>query len=118
MDYEKAYHKTLEQLFFATGELSREDKQKEVEYAIFTQLSALISDFYSKVDTLQGERKIKAETTLKTLFFVFHNLGQVYLKSLAARKRNFELSKENLFLADRIAELEKELTILKNIDEL
>jgi len=117
MDYKKAYREVFEKLYFATAELTKAEKDSEYQIAVFNSLSLVLSDFISRVDTLHGERKKNAETTLKRLTYVFVRLGNVYLSELKWRKELFKVNKSLLELMKENEELKKQIEILNKLDE-
>lgn len=113
-DHEK-YLTTLEQLFFATRNFSEVQKKQEQTFAVLAALSALISTFYSSLDRLQGERKINAESTIKTLQMVFSEIGSSYLLELYFRNKCGEYEKALIEASKRIEQLENEIKLLNNL---
>ncbi len=63
---EDKYTETLEQLYFTTRSLQNHERKEETAISILNDLRAVINDFSSKVDTLQGERKNNALKTIET----------------------------------------------------
>jgi hypothetical protein len=118
MDYKQAYEKTLEDLFFASREIEERYRREEKNLIILDTLRSVISSFDSSIDRLQGERKTNALNTLKKLYMVFIGIGGVYLDELSARKKSYQVQKENIELVKIIDELKKEIETLKKIDEL
>lgn len=111
---QELYEKTLERLFYQIPLPHNRAYEDDVQIAVFNALSSLISDFYTKVDILHGERKESALKVISELQFVFNHIGVVYLYSLKARekmlevnKRLMELAEENSQLKERIRQLEE-----------
>jgi hypothetical protein len=114
-DHEK-YIETLEQLFFATRNFSEVQKRNENTFAVLSDLSALISTFYSSLDRLQGERKINAENTIKTLQRVFSEIGSSYLLELYFRNKCGQYEKALIEASKKIENLENEIILLNNLE--
>jgi len=106
-DYKEKYDKTLEQLFFTTREFSKVQRGEEINIIILDGLNAIINDFISQVDKIQGERKKEWEMRIKTLKETYNHIGAQYLEELHWRKKCFKLENENFKMAERIIELEK-----------
>ena len=107
MDYKEAYEATMESLYFQTRELTKVQRGEEINITILDGLNAIINDFISQVDKIQGERKKEWETRIKTLKEVYNHIGAQYLEELHWRKKCFKLESENFKMAERIIELEK-----------
>lgn len=118
MSVEQKYQETLEQLYFVTRDLTKVQKKQEQTFIALSELSALISTFYTSLDTLQGERKTKALNIIKTLQMVFSEIGSSYLMELYFRNKCFEYEKSIMEATQKIERLEKEINILTQIDEL
>jgi chromosome segregation ATPase len=118
MSAEQKYQETLEQLYFVTRDLTELQKKQEQTFIAVSELSALISTFHTSLDTLQGERKIKAINTIKTLQMVFSEIGSSYLMELYFRNKCFQYEKSIMEATKKIERLEKEINILTQIDEL
>ena len=118
-EIEDKYNETLEQLFFTTRKLTIQERKQEFALLKLDELRAIISEFESKVDTLQGERKNNALKTIYSLKSVFDGFGGIYLQELYWRKKNYENEEALIFAANRIEQLEKELeTISKASNEI
>jgi len=110
-DYKKRYLETLEQLYFKTRELDERDRSEEQNLRTVEHLRSIIQKFDDSVELLDGTRKENAIKTLKSLYFVFNRLGNIYLSELAARKKAFKLEKENLELLNKINELNEQIRL-------
>ena len=118
MSVEQKYQETLEQLYFVTRDLTQVQKKQEQTFIALSELSALISTFYTSLDTLQGERKTKGLNIIKTLQMVFSEIGSSYLMELYFRNKCFEYEKSIMEATKKIERLEKEINILTQIDNL
>lgn len=107
MDYKEAYEATMESLYFQTRELTKVQRCEEINIIILDGLSAIINDFISQVDKIQGERKKEWEMRIKTLKETYNHIGAQYLEELHWRKKCFKLENDNFKMAERIIELEK-----------
>jgi len=107
MDYKEAYEATMESLYFQTRELTKVQRGEEINIIILDGLNAIINDFISQVDKIQGERKKEWEMRIKTLKETYNHIGAQYLEELHWRKKCFKLESENFKMAERIIELEK-----------
>jgi len=107
MDYKEAYEATMESLYFQTRELTKVQRGEEINIIILDSLNAIINDFISQVDKIQGERKKEWEMRIKTLKETYNHIGAQYLEELHWRKKCFKLESENFKMAERIIELEK-----------
>jgi hypothetical protein len=110
---EDKYTETLEQLYFTTRTLLAHERQEETAISILNDLRAVINDFSSKVDTLQGERKNNALKTIQTLKKVFDYIGSIYLQELYWRKKNKDNEAALLSAANKIMKLEAELNTIE-----
>ena len=115
MSVEQKYQDTLEQLYFVTRDLTQVQKKQEQTFIALSELSALISTFYTSLDRLQGERKINAENTIKTLQTVFSEIGSSYLLELYFRNKCGEYEKALIEATKRIEALENEIKLLNNL---
>ena len=116
MSVEQKYQETLEQLYFVTRDLTEVQKKQEQTFIAVSELSSLISTFHTSLDTLQGERKTKAINTIKTLQMVFSEIGSSYLMELYFRNKCFQYEKSIMEATQKIEKLEKEITILNNLN--
>lgn len=107
MDYKEAYEATMESLYFQTRELTKVQRGEEINIIILDSLNAIINDFISQVDKIQGERKKEWEMRIKTLKETYNHIGAQYLEELHWRKKCFKLENDNFKMAERIIELEK-----------
>ena len=110
---EDKYTETLEQLYFTTRTLLAYERQEESAIGILNDLRAVINDFSSKVDTLQGERKVNALKTIQTLKKVFDYIGSIYLQELYWRKKNKDNEAALILAATEIDRLEAELNTIE-----
>jgi hypothetical protein len=115
-EFKDKYLETIEHLFFATRDLNKIQREQEVSLAILDQLRAIINTFSTGLDRLQGERKINAENTIKTLKKVFEHIGAIYLQELYWRNKDFQAQKTILEMTAKIQELEHELQIFKDVE--
>jgi len=67
MDYQEAYEKTFDQLFFATRSLNAKERKEDEALIALDDLRAIINDFIVQVDKIQGERKKEWENRIETL---------------------------------------------------
>jgi len=109
---EDKYTETLEQLYFTTRSLQNHERKEETAIGILNDLRAVINDFSSKVDTLQGERKVNALKTIETLKKVFDYIGSIYLQELYWRKKNKDNEAALILAANEIDRLEAELNTI------
>jgi len=117
MDYKEEYLLTIEQLFFKSRELEESQRREEKNLNVIESLRAIISDFDTKAEGLQGTRKESALNVTKKLIYIFNHIGKIYLDELAARKKSYLLQKDNQDLARIIEELKKEIELQKNIND-
>ncbi len=110
---EDKYTETLEQLYFTTRSLLAHERQEETAIGILNDLRAVINDFSSKVDTLQGERKNNALKTIETLKKIFDYIGSIYLQELYWRKKNKDNEAALILAATEIDRLEAELNTIE-----
>jgi len=110
---EDKYTDTLEQLYFTTRSLQNHERKEETAIGILNDLRAVINDFSSKVDTLQGERKNNALKTIETLKKVFDYIGSIYLQELYWRKKNKDNEAALILAATEIDRLEAELNTIE-----
>jgi hypothetical protein len=110
---EDKYTETLEQLYFTTRSLQNHERKEETAIGILNDLRAIINDFSSKVDTLQGERKNNALKTIETLKKVFDYIGSIYLQELYWRKKNKDNEAALILAATEIDRLEAELNTIE-----
>jgi len=110
---EDKYTETLEQLYFTTRSLQNHVRKEETAISILNDLRAVINDFSSKVDTLQGERKNNALKTIETLKKVFDYIGSIYLQELYWRKKNKDNEAALILAATEIDRLEAELNTIE-----
>jgi hypothetical protein len=110
---EDKYTETLEQLYFTTRSLQNHERKEETAISILNDLRAVINDFISKVDTLQGERKNNALKTIETLKKVFDYIGSIYLQELYWRKKNKDNEAALILAATEIDRLEAELNTIE-----
>jgi hypothetical protein len=110
---EDKYTETLEQLYFTTRSLQNHERKEETAISILNDLRAVINDFSSKVDTLQGERKNNALKTIETLKKVFDYIGSIYLQELYWRKKNKDNEAALILAATEIDRLEAELNTIE-----
>jgi hypothetical protein len=110
---EDKYTETLEQLYFTTRSLQNHERKEETAISILNDLRALINDFSSKVDTLQGKRKNNALKTIETLKKVFDYIGSIYLQELYWRKKNKDNEAALILAATEIDRLEAELNTIE-----
>lgn len=111
------YEETLERLFLGVGELATRQYEDEVQISIFNRLSSVLSDFYSKVDILHGQRKESALNTISSLQYVFNRLGLVYLYSLHYRKELFKKNEALMKATETINELTTRIKQLEAMNE-
>jgi hypothetical protein len=110
---EDKYTETLEQLYFTTRSLQNHERKEETAISILNDLRAVINDFSSKVDTLQGERKNNALKTIETLKKIFDYIGSIYLQELYWRKKNKDNEAALILAATEIDRLEAELNTIE-----
>jgi hypothetical protein len=110
---EDKYTETLEQLYFTTRSLQNHERKEETAISILNDLRAVINDFSSKVDTLQGERKNNALKTIETLKKVFDYIGSIYLQELYWRRKNKDNEAALILAATEIDRLESELNTIE-----
>jgi len=110
---EDKYTDTLEQLYFTTRSLQNHERKEETAIGILNDLRAIINDFSSKVDTLQGERKNNALKTIEKLKKIFDYIGSIYLQELYWRKKNKDNEAALILAATEIDRLEAELNTIE-----
>ncbi len=111
------YEETLEQLYFATRSLMAHERKEDDALIALDDLRAIINDFIVQVDKIQGERKKEWEMRVNTLKNVFNQVGSIYLNELYWRKKVYKLESDNLNLTSEIERLNKEIEVLKGINE-
>ena len=114
---EDKYIETIESLYFVTRDLNAHQKREESSLAVLDSLRDLINTFSIGLDRLQGERKINAENTIKTLKQIFEHIGAIYLQELYWRQKDFKAQKTILEMAKQIDELKKELEIERQLNQ-
>ena len=107
------YTETLEQLYFTTRNLQQHERKEETALAILDEWRAIINDFTSKVDTLQGERKNNALKLINSLKKIFDYIGSIYLQELYWRKLNRDNEAGLILAAGMIDRLEAELNTIE-----
>ena len=117
MDYQEAYEKTFDQLFFASRSLNAKERKEDEALIALDDLRAIINDFIVQVDKIQGERKKEWENRIETLKKVYYQVGSIYLNELLWRKKVYKLESDNLNLTSEIERLNKEIEVLKGINE-
>lgn len=117
MDYKERYDKTLEQLFFTTRDLTRAQRGEEINIIVLDSLNAIINDFISQVDKIQGERKKEWEMRIKTLKQVYNHIGAQYLEELHWRKKCYKLEQNILDMSRQIEELKTENEKIRGLNE-
>ena len=116
MEYKKAYHDTLEQLFFASQTLVDREYQDTVKLKCFQNMNEVIQVFWDGMEKSTGERKSKSEDNFNKLVFVFDRLGNMFLTELKARKDKAEFDIALIEASKRIEELEKRIKELEGIN--
>lgn len=111
-DHDK-YLETLEQLYFTTRNLQQHERKEETAITILDELRAIINDFATKVDTLQGERKNNALKLINSLKKIFDYIGSIYLQELYWRKKNRDNEAALILAAEMIERLESELNTIE-----
>ena len=113
---EKKYKETIEQLYFAVRENNNWRKDEDLKYIILCDFSDVIGALYQSLDTLQGQRKINAENTFKTLSMVFDNLGKFYLDELKSKKDLVKCQESLIESAKELENLKAEIEFFNNIN--
>ena len=116
-DYKEKYDKTLEQLFFTTREFSKVQRGEEINIIILDSLNAIINDFISQVDKIQGERKKEWEMRIKTLKETYNHIGAQYLEELHWRRKCYKLEQNILDMSRQIEELKTENEKIRGLNE-
>jgi len=112
-EIDEKYLETLEALFFTTRNLQQYERKEESALMILDELRAIINDFISKVDTLQGERKNNALKLINSLKKIFDYIGSIYLQELYWRKKNRENEAALILAAGEIDKLTAELNTIE-----
>jgi hypothetical protein len=112
-EIDEKYLETLEALFFTTRNLQQHERKEETAIAILDELRAIINDFDTKVDTLQGERKNNALKLINSLKKIFDYIGSIYLQELYWRKKNRENEAALILAAGEIDKLTAELNTIE-----
>jgi len=112
-EIDEKYTETLEQLFFTTRNLQQYERKEESALMILDELRAIINDFITKVDTLQGERKNNALKLINSLKKIFDYIGSIYLQELYWRKKNRENEAALILAAGEIDKLQAELNTIE-----
>lgn len=118
MTIEQKYKETMEQLYYATRDLNEIQKRNESTFVVLSDLSKLISTFYTSLDTLQGQRKINALEAIKTLQSVFNEIGSSYILELYFRDKCGQYEKALIEASKEIESLKKEIEVLNQINNL
>jgi hypothetical protein len=112
-EIDEKYLETLEALFFTTRNLQQYERKEESALMILDELRAIINDFATKVDTLQGERKNNALKLINSLKKIFDYIGSIYLQELYWRKKNRENEAALILAAGEIDKLQAELNTIE-----
>lgn len=107
MDYEKAYHETIEQLYLVTSRLSRHEQQNEL-LAVLWEYKAFLDEFATQVEQLPTERKTKAKNHIMQLYKYYNMYADFYMEGIVYRLKSAKLEKQLHDLALRCKELEEE----------
>ncbi len=118
MDYKKAYEETIEQLIIVQSQLSAYQQKEETTYQILVAQAEVIDKIWRGLEGASGARREAAEDMLQKLILVFNQIGRIYIKDLHTRKRNEELSADNLALSDRLKEALNRVKQLEGMDNL